>query len=439
VGCGNDFSYPRQSGWIHTDEPAGAQEGAEGATVFYLGQPIRGLIRWYQRSGDERFLELCRKMTNFITQPKFWGGVVEQEPAYGATRAHFWGHFHGTLAALRAILEYALVAEDYRLQCFVRDGYEWAWHHLCPRLGIDTGLEGCTTADLVALGVQLSCAGLGDYWDQVDVLVRNSLSAAQATDREAIRKLNEAGPERPKDSPWGVPQDFRFSSSFVHAALPGQETTENVLERALGGFAWNLVNGRYQSPFLMGCCTANGNQGFYYAWEAVVKGSGSTATVNLLFNRFSPWLDLESSLPFEGKVVIRNKKARHLQVRIPGWVKRSDLRCTLNGSPVEPAWCGRYAGFFDIPLHAGLTLDFPIREETVPLQIPFMNARQYRGVAKAVYQFRGSTCVGIVEDESIFGSEYLWVPLYRQPLYHLEKAPQVEVPYRVVEQPIQWY
>lgn len=74
VGCGNDFSYPRRSGWVHTDEPASSQEGVEGATTFYLGQPVRGLIRWYLRSGDERFLELCRKFTNFITLPKFWGG-----------------------------------------------------------------------------------------------------------------------------------------------------------------------------------------------------------------------------------------------------------------------------------------------------------------------------------------------------------------------------
>ncbi len=439
VGCGNDFSYPRQSGWIHTDEPASAQEGSEGATTFYLSQPIRGLIRWYQRSGDERFLELCRKFTNFVTLPKYWGAAVEQEPAYGASRAHFWGHFHGTLAALRAILEYALAADDYRLKSFVRDGYEWAWHHLCPRLGIDNTLEGCTTADLVALGIQLSSAGIGDFWDQVDVLIRNSLSEAQVTDFEAIGKLSEQSPERPKGAPWGAAQDFRFINSYLREPLPGQETTENVLQRAIGGFACNLVNGRYQSPFEMACCTANGNQGFYYGWEAVVRGSGDTATVNLLFNRFSPWLDLESSLPYEGKAVIHNKKARNLQVRIPGWVRLSDLRCKVNNAPVEPSWCGRTAGFTDLPLNADLTIEFPIHQETTTLMIPFLNARQYRGVPKVTYQFKGSTCIGIVEDESIFGSEYAWVRLYRREQYAQDHAPLVETPYRVVENPIQWY
>jgi hypothetical protein len=439
VGCGNDFSYPRQSGWIHTDEPATSQEGTEGATTFYLGLPIRGLIRWFLRSGDERFLDLSRKFANFISLPKYWGAVVEQEPAFGASRAHYWGHFHGTLAALRSILEYALPANDYHLQSFVRDGFEWSWHHLAPRLGIDNALEGCATGDLVALGIQLSLAGLGDFWDPVDVLVRNSLAEAQVTDLEALQKLNNASPERPTDAPWGVPQDFRYTNSYQRRSLPGQETTENVLERSIGGFAFQLINGRFQAPFEMACCTANGNQGFYYAWEAVVRGSGNTAMINLLFNRFSPWLDLFSYLPYEGKVVIRNKKARNLQVRIPGWVKQSKLICRLNGLPVEPTWLGRYAGFYDIPLNAEIMLEFPIVQETATVMIPLMNARQYRGVAKATYHFKGSTCIGLTEEESIFGSEYLWAPLYRRPQYHQDRAPWIEVPYHVVENPIQWY
>jgi hypothetical protein len=439
VGCGNDFSYQRQSGWIHTNEPASAQEGAEGATTFYLGLPIRGFIRWYQRSGDERFLELSRKFTNFITSPKYWGAVVEQEPAYGATRAHFWGHFHGTLAALRSILEYALAANDARLKQFVRDGYEWAWHHLCPRLGIDTALEGCTTADLVALGIQLSSAGVGDFWDYVDTLIWNSLSEAQVTNLEAIQKLSEVSPERPEGAPWGAAQDFRFVNSYIRQPFPGQETTSNVLKRAIGGFSFNLVNGRFQSPLEMACCTANGNQGFYYAWNAVLKTSGETATVNLLFNRFSPWLDVISYLPYEGKVVVHNKKARNIQVRIPGWVSPGEVRCKVNDITIEPSWCGRCAGFLDIPVQAALTVEFPIHQETVSLPIPFMNARQYRGVARGTYLFKGATCTGLLADENIFGSDYAWVPLYQRPGYQLNQAPMVEVPYTIVENPIQWY
>ncbi len=439
VGCGNDFSYPRKSGWIHTNEPMSSQEGSEGATTFCQSQPVRGMLRWYKRSGDERFLELCRKFTNFYTLPKFWGGVVEQEPVYGASRAHFWGHFHGNLGTFRGALELALATDDYRLKSWVRDGYEWAWQNLNPRLGLDVLTESCTFADLTALGIQLSLAGIGDFWDQVDVVVRNALSQAQYKDVEGLQRLGVSGPERPIDSLWGSPQDGRWLNCQVKDALPGMENADHVIERSIGAFAFSLNSGRYQSPFTMQCCTANGNQAFYFAWDAVVKASGNTATVNLLFNRFSPWLDLESYLPYEGKVIIRNKKARNLQVRIPGWVKLRELKCFIDDLPVNPDWTGRLAGFYDIPTQAMVRLEFPIQQETATLLLPCMNNRQYRGVAKGSYQFKGSTCIGYAEEESIFGSEYPWVQIYQKPEYYLDRAPMIKVPYRVVDNPIQWY
>ena len=45
------------------------------------------------------------------------------------------------------------------------------------RTGAINLCEGCALGDLVALGVRLSDAGLGDYWDAVDAVVRNQLAA----------------------------------------------------------------------------------------------------------------------------------------------------------------------------------------------------------------------------------------------------------------------
>ncbi len=440
VGCGNDFSYPRHTGWVHTDEPHGPQEGGEGSTVFYLALPVRGFIRWYQRSGDERMLEISRKMVNFVTLPKFWGGAVELEPSYGPTRAHWWGHVHGTLKALRALLEYAIVAEDNRVKCFVRDGYEWARHNLEPRLGLDTALEGCATADLVALGIQLSDAGVGDYWDDADHVVRNSLCEAQVTDLDGLRHIGDVSPERPRDAAWGAAFDWRFSSGILHQPLPGQETTDHVLERSLGAFAFNLLGGRHQSPMQMHCCTANGNQAFYYAWEAAVRGSGDGAVVNLWYNRLSPWLDVESYLPYEGKLVLRTKTARHVSVRVPAWLRRSGLVCRINGSVVEQTFVGTYLTLNDLPARAVITLSFPLQRETVTLLIPSMNSRQYRGVTRVTATFKGSTCIGLDEpDEEVHGMQPAWVRLFHRPDYHKDTAPLHRISYRVVEKPIQWY
>ena len=45
--------------------------------------------------------------------------------------------------------------------------------------------------------------------------------------------------------------------------------------------------------------------------------------MNLLLNRASPWVDIDSSLPYEGLVRIRNKVADTVAVRVPGWVPSS--------------------------------------------------------------------------------------------------------------------
>ncbi len=86
-GLGNDFSYPRKTGWTHTNPPEKSNEGFEGATLFYLLQPVRGFTRYYALTGDERFLELSRKFVHLGTQPKFWGADHDMNPAAGRSAA----------------------------------------------------------------------------------------------------------------------------------------------------------------------------------------------------------------------------------------------------------------------------------------------------------------------------------------------------------------
>ena len=235
-GLGNDFSYPRISGWTNTDPPKGPAEGFEGATLFYLWQPLRGFARYYALTGDGRFLELSRKFVNLGMQPKFWGANHDMHPAMGAQRGHFQGHYHGNLAALRGLLDFALVANDCRLKLFVRDGYEWARQNGIARLGLFHGngnTEGCTIADMTGLAVALTDAGVGDYWDDVEQYARNGLVEAQVTDRDELVRVSEAGRARPKDSPWGARYDARFEAGNK-GALQGQETTDRVIDRILG-------------------------------------------------------------------------------------------------------------------------------------------------------------------------------------------------------------
>jgi hypothetical protein len=56
--------------------------------------------------------------------------------------------------------------------------------------------EGCALGDLVALGIRLSDAGLGDYWDAVDAVTRNQLVEQQLTRPDLLERASEAAKER---------------------------------------------------------------------------------------------------------------------------------------------------------------------------------------------------------------------------------------------------
>jgi len=115
-------------------------------------------------------------------------------------------------------------------------------------------------------------------------------------------------------------------------------------ESRIGAFG-HVVGARYQTPMMMHCCTANASQGLYYAWEGILRRSGAGVDVNLWLNRRSPWPDVWSWLPHEGRLLIRNKGMRQLTVRQPGWAHRRGMRCQVNGKDGEPRDIARLAIF----------------------------------------------------------------------------------------------
>ena len=210
------------------------------------------------------------------------------------------------------MLDYALVANDPQLKEWVRDCYEFVRQMGIPRLGIiaqgpEAAMEGCVIGDMTALAVALSDAGMGDYWDDVDCIARNALVSGQAADLEELKRVSMEGRVQPVGSQWGGLCDDRFlNNNRNRGSLAGQEIYDHALERTIGAYS-HLSGARYQKPLMMSCCTANGNQGFYFAWEGITRRNGNLAEVNLWLNRRSPWLDVWSWLPYEGKLVMQNK------------------------------------------------------------------------------------------------------------------------------------
>ena len=374
-GWGAPCCYPR-SGWLNTDESESETEGAEGTVVAHQGNQIYAAAQWYAITGDPGALDLCQRLTRFCMKPKFWGGVPDldvsqaeglpshitarlPDPPFraGHEQGHWYSHFHARAMALRGILEYGRTVGDERAMEFVRRAYEFSLTQGIPRIGWvnvvpgrDNQCEGCAVADMVALGIRLTDAGLGDYWDDVDAVVRNHLVEHQLVRADLLEQVGRSSPDSdpPEDRP----------------PFPGERITEDVIERSLGAFGAMSFPSGLPEPFVAGCCTGNGTQGLYYAWEGIVREQGDTAQVNLLLNRAAKLLDIDSYLPYEGRVVLRNKSARRISVRIPFWVNRREIRVQVAGSDRRLDWLGNYLVLDDLHPRDEVTLTFPIKQTT---------------------------------------------------------------------------
>jgi len=363
------------------EEPYLEQQGTEGCVKYEQAAPLRALVARYRLDGDPEALEVARRVMRFMLKPGMWEDTGDAGYA-GNEHGIFAGHFHGNVTALHALLEMAVATDDSALKQFAREGYEHARRTGIARMGWfpgwlqptahhrEAGLflasETCGVADMLVLAVKLTDAGLGDYWDDVDAIARNHLVAQQITDVDQMRALGGGTPEK-----------------------------DALLERLHGGFNQQMEGALDSTgPHLWGCCTANGAVGLYYAWHGIMRfdAASRTATVNLLLNRAAPWLDMDSYLPYEGKVVLRNKQAASVLVRIPYWVAHGKVKCFLNDREVRPAWAGNRLRFDRLRAAAGERPGSVIRIE---FPVPAATERHTVQGKEHILMFRGSTLVDL--------------------------------------------
>ena len=86
--------------------------------------------------------------------------------------------------------------------------------------------------------------------------------------------------------------------------------------------------------------------------------------MNLLLNRASPEVDVNSHLPYTGQVDIDVKRDCKLSARLPGWVQLSAVQCVVDNAPRSVSFAGRYAQLGEVKANQTVTLSFPIEERT---------------------------------------------------------------------------
>ena len=378
---GHPFWMPR-GGWPDDTEPADEHESGEGTVVSYVGHQILGLSKWAAQSGDEESLDFARKLVRFGMKKKFWGHPGDPDRVAGYEQGHVDSHFHCRCHFLKGLLEYGLIADDRNAIDFVRSSYEHMRTWGISRIGfIPTWVNGsrismetCLLGDLVEMTIKMSECGIGDYWEDVDRIIRNHLVESQITNRnilDVIQQHTSVQSENPAEEQdttnlplTSTPTMLGGEPLQLKAIDPRQVCTDSVLDRCVGTFTSYLLPDSALNWRTMSCCNANGSRGLYYAWEAITRCAGKYGQVNLLLNRAAPWLDVESYLPYEGKVIIRNKTCRGISVRIPAWVRIENVHLKINDKNCVKSFAGRYMVANELKAGDILTIDFPIIEET---------------------------------------------------------------------------
>jgi DUF1680 family protein len=375
-----------------SDEPVLEGQGDEGFPKFEQAYPMRAMIRACRRNTDPDVMELVERLKRFDLKPTLWENTTV-EGYEGNEHGVFGGHFHGHMNPLLGLLDLAEFQNDTWLKQLVREAYENAVHNGVARTGwypcwirpveykrsaeLRDLAEGCAVVEMVELGVRLSDVGY-DYWDDVEATVRNQMAEQQYCDLEFMRRVANGGPAS-KD-----------------------------LGRFVGGFT--VGHPTAVMPFVAGCCSANGAIGLYYAWEGITRFSDSVATVNMFLNRASTWMDIDSYLPYEGRVELHNKQARAALVRIPNWVEIEEVKSLVNGHNSRPARSQRYLAFEGLRRGDTIRLEFPNPESQGEYTI---NDTKYR------MTFRGNTVIDIEPRTT----DPKLVPAYQRDRYRQQKAP----------------
>jgi len=313
---------------------------------------VLGLVHAYREIGYEPALTLAGKLVHYSQD------VLKYPDEEGRFEPGPMAHFHMHTYTLLANLEYARQAGDAELLERVRKGYEYAKAHGNTLVGYFPEFlpspelehsELCEVADMIAIAIKLTDAGVGDYLDAADRWIRNMFAEGQLTPDKAhwLRLYSARQPVTPHN--------------------PMHQTTVRVLERNVGAFAgWPKANDWYGDVWegIMHCCTGNSTRAIYFIWEKILTFDSGKLKVNLLLNRASPWADVDSHIPYTGQVDVKIKQPVDLSIRIPEWVKPEDVKAQVNGADRDLGWDGRYAVVGAVKAGDTAVMTFPIEERT---------------------------------------------------------------------------
>jgi hypothetical protein len=376
---------------------------------------------------------------SFADESIMWYGVINKQ------------HTHcNTLMRLSA-LEYGIASKDANIISWVNKGYEYAKERGEPITGwfpeAMTGSvnavynisEMCAVGDMVQLAVRLAQSGYDNCWDDADRWVRNALAEGQLTDVSWLKKYLDS--------------DFcKAATAYDVERLPAGKTLaqkikddnpeavfDKAAEKNIGGFGgWVAFNDWYggynlpKGPAIMHCCTGNCSRALYSVWCNMLSfnEADKSLKINLLLNRASKYADIDSHIPYNGRVDIKLKQDLKLEVRMPDYVTLNDVKVTVDSKPADVAFNARYAQIKNVKKGQTVTVTFPLKEETKTVRLRYYEPTFYIAEYYTL-KMKGNTVIDI-------SPKGKWCPLYQRDKYKSSETKYIDAQRFVCDKELPW-
>lgn len=421
-----EFTFFKESGWADTREAKNEFDGAEGAITGYIGMVVLPLCEYVKLTGDPDVFKTVTRLVRYMMKPRFWAGsqtpwsdrakkLVSHGSHGGAVRrpaGMFQAHLAATAYALNALAIYGEISHDPIVKEFTRQAYEhYRSYSLAP---IGCWGENIANTIPIMIAIKLSDSGVGDYWEDVDRYVRNTMVEDQFIDADRLKAIcRERGLplENTYDIARSSAKTLGWTEDEIQKIPPNLQTF--TIERLLGLTRHDSSIDSYGTldPTQNSTQVSSYHEPYYCAWEGITRYQDGVAHINLLLNRASAWLDLDSYLPYEGKVIIHNKTCQTLAIRIPGWVNKTRLSCRIinqentsdaQGQPAPYYWTGNYITLQNLNNVQKIIIEFPMAEYTETYYIlgqgfPDLDRGKWfeekEKLPRYVANFKGNTCI----------------------------------------------
>lgn len=284
------------------------------------GGIVLALTEFWEQTGYEKALELAGALVNHIAFDSRKFGF----------EGHYVGHVHAAMWTVSGVLKFAIATKRDDLISWARDAYEytkrfstsygWVPEYVNRKDECRELCETCCIADMIRCALLFASVGMDEYWEDVDRFTRNHLVNSQVAEPPDFMKV-DSSKEDTEESTW-----------------------KDLDKRVVGAFSAGTAVNFF--PFdrtrtAGGCCGATGAGTLFYVWNDIVWEKDGVVFVNLMMDRETETVSIESELPREGKVTITLKEDSVLKVRIPETADRQ-VAVQVDGEDSVFAWEGAY-------------------------------------------------------------------------------------------------